>query len=265
MKVGPLFALVLAAAGPGQQCAPLGLTLTVTGERLGDPFSLVLQGTPAASGILGFDVSGGPVQTSIGTACLGLTSQMQTSAFTLDPQGTFGITGMIPPNPAMNGFGVFVQAAGLDATQPGGFALSNGQHPRLRPPRMFFRTPANPLLPHAWFSYDALTDTPGPVVFTQGHIRSAVRVPALGWYVVLEGDFSQTWFAITAYDELTGAQALPSRFRSRLPRALRPRSSQSMGRRSSSSPQAGPPSSSGGRFRPGRRGSRSRSGTFLKS
>ena len=51
---------------------------------LGDPFSLTIYGTPGVSGLLGVDTSGGPVQTSIGTVCLGITSNLQLIPFTLD-------------------------------------------------------------------------------------------------------------------------------------------------------------------------------------
>ena len=90
-----LVALAPVLLGQGL-CPPSGLLLTTTGGRLGDPFSLGLSGTPLVSGLLAFDVAGGPVGTPIGTLCIGLTPATQLLPFALPASGTFSISGTAP-------------------------------------------------------------------------------------------------------------------------------------------------------------------------
>jgi hypothetical protein len=188
--------------GPAQSpCGPSGLSLTAVGGRLGDPFSLTLTGTPSVSGVLGFDLAPGPVATPIGSICLGLSPALQTLPFTLSATGSTGIAGLVPPNPALAGLGVYAQAAAVDATQPGGFAVSNGVHPVLRAPRLFFIDVTS--TPGAGAAYDCLTDSFGPVVPFPSSVKTAVAVPALGWVAMLLGNGS-----LMAFDAATGAVTL---------------------------------------------------------
>src|SRR6185503_12753520 len=120
-------AIVLASAvstiGFGQ-CSANGLTLSYHGERLGDPFSLTLSGTPGVSGLLGVDLVPGS-SPPVGNVCLGLSSSMQLIFFSLDSAGQFAATDLLPANPTLVGLSVFLQAAAFDATQPSGTAVSN--------------------------------------------------------------------------------------------------------------------------------------------
>src|SRR5262245_42762136 len=123
---------MLAGAGIGfaqSPCGPSGLTLAWNGTRLGDQFTLGLSGTPFVSGLVGADLAPGPVQTPVGLVCLGLTGATQFAPFALDAQGSFTASGIIPAIPAFAGLSAYLQAGALDATQPGGFALSNGTNP----------------------------------------------------------------------------------------------------------------------------------------
>src|SRR5262245_34629770 len=97
------------------QCPPQGLTLTVTGGRLGDPASLQVTRRPFAPGILAFDVAGGPTPTPAGIACLGLTPQLQLFPFTFGSVGTLSIQATLPANPGLNGLTIFTQAVAQSA------------------------------------------------------------------------------------------------------------------------------------------------------
>ena len=191
-------AIVLLAAGyTGAQSVCPGngaLTLATTGGRLGDPFSLTLSGTPNVSGLLGFDLAGGPVITALGNVCLGLSPAMQLQSFTLDPAGGFGIAGLVPPSPPLAGLSVFMQAAANDATQPSGFALSNATRADLRPPHLHFVIPANgppgpggTLPPGLWVPYDILTDSILANVNLPSNVVDQVVVRPLGWLAFLLG------------------------------------------------------------------------------
>jgi hypothetical protein len=191
------------------QCLPSGLTLQTTGGRLGGPFSLTLAGTPGVSGLLGFDLGAGPVLTPIGNVCLSLTPAMQVQPVSLDFAGGFSMSGVVPPNPALSGLTIFIQAAMGDATQPNGYALSNGVSAKLRPPILYlvdrvggnFMPPAPPP-PGEVFTYDTLTDTPGTLTVLPAPIGQALGVPALGLLVVWVGA------NIIAFDGTTGATVL---------------------------------------------------------
>ena len=106
-RLATVLAILSAFAGPvaSQSVCPGNgaLTLATTGGRLGDPFSLTLSGTPNVSGLLGFDLAGGPVITALGNVCFGLSPALQLQSFTLDPAGGFGIAGLVPPSPPLRG------------------------------------------------------------------------------------------------------------------------------------------------------------------
>jgi hypothetical protein len=200
--------LALASTGLVAQCPANGLNLSFTGDRLGDPFSLTIYGTPGVSGLLGVDTSPGPVQTSIGTVCLGISSDLQLISFTLDGAGLFNMSGILPPSALLNGYTAYLQAVTFDASQPGGYGLSNNVTVKLRPPRLYFISPgyASPFgtVPGSWCGYDALSD----FVYTTGiplpsSVIDAVAVPQLGWIAFLLGDAS-----IRCYSTSTAALTL---------------------------------------------------------
>src|SRR5262249_30260548 len=85
-------------AALGQGCPASGLTLTMTGGRLGDPYMVSLSGTPGVSGLFGYDLSAGPVTVPpVGTICLGLTPALQVIPFALGPAGNAEFGGVLPP------------------------------------------------------------------------------------------------------------------------------------------------------------------------
>jgi hypothetical protein len=200
-----LFLSVGLQAAAQSPCGPSGLSLMTVGGRLGDPFSLTLSGSPSVSGLLGFDLAPGPVATPIGSICLGLSPALQTLPFTVSAAGSAVIAGLVPPNLALAGLGMYAQAAAIDATQPGGFAVSNGVHPVLRPPRLFFFAIGSAT--GAGVAYDALTDSFGPVMPLPSSVKTAVAVPALGWIAMLLGNGS-----LLAFDAATGAVTLNQPF-----------------------------------------------------
>jgi hypothetical protein len=184
-------ALVLVVAAPlAAQCPPQGLLLTVDGRRLGDPFAIGVYGTPFVSGLLGIDVAAGPTQTPIGPICLGFTPSLQLLPFSLDAAGALSITGILPANPVLTGFTPALQAAAADTSVPGGLALSNGESPTLRAPRMFFFNPglASPFgsTPGSFCAYDALSDVPASAaVPLPAPVADAVVVPAANLLAIL--------------------------------------------------------------------------------
>jgi hypothetical protein len=179
--------LFLVASFATAQCPPMGLALAADGDRMGDPFSIGIFGSPGVSGLMGIDVSPGPVVTPIGTVCLGLTPATLFSPFTLSPTGAAVFGGLLPALPYLTGFEAFLQAGATDPSQPGGFALSNGDSVKLRPPRLFVIDPGMPPTPFgggtpgAFCVYDALAD----LVITaaiplSSQVVDAVAVPQLG-------------------------------------------------------------------------------------
>lgn len=202
-----LLALVFAASsGPGQ-CSGNGLTLTTTGGRLGDPFSITLAGTPGASGLLGLDLAPGPVLTPVGAVCLGLGPAFQFQPIALDGAGGFGISGVVTPNPGVSGLTVFLQAGVQDATQPSGFALSNGASATLRSPRVYFVTDgyssSGMVVPGQWSAYDVLNGSIGPFVQLTSVVIDAIAIPALGWIAFAMWDGT-----IRVFDGTSGVQVL---------------------------------------------------------
>lgn len=207
------FVAALSATGLAQCNSPNGLALTYQGSRLGDPFSLNLAGTPNVAGLLGVDVSPGPVLTPIGTVCLGLSPALQLTPFTLNGAGQFSLAGTLPLQPSLNGLSLYLQAGAVDPTQPGGTALSNGRGATFRAPRLFFvsygtESAIQPFAPGVWCTYDPITDSSilGPVTLP-GAVRDAVFVPSLGWLVFLCNN-PATGASIDCYDAATGAPAL---------------------------------------------------------
>ncbi|MAG58358.1 MAG: hypothetical protein CMJ83_18885 [Planctomycetes bacterium] len=208
--VGPallavLMGLILAtSAARGQPCAAQGLGLSVTGERLGDPWSIELLGPPGATGLLGLDLAPGPVATPFGALCLGLSPAVLLLPVGLDGLGALAIGGVLPADPGLGGLTLFFQAAVADTSQPGGIALSNGVETGLLPPRWFLLDPgiASPvgITPGSIASFDALSDVAGFAATLPNAARSLARVPATRLLAVLMLDGS-----IIAIDDETGA------------------------------------------------------------
>jgi hypothetical protein len=198
---------MLAASSAAGQCAGNGLTLTTMGGRLGDPFSITLSGTPGASGLLGFDLSPGPVLTPVGPVCLGLGAAFQFQPIALDGAGGFGISGIVSPNPAVSGLTVFLQAGVQDPNQPGGFALSNGASATLRSPRVYLvnqgLVSSGNVTPGQWAAYDVLSGTTGPFVQLTSYVIDVISIPALGWiaFTLMDG-------TIRVFDGTSGVQVL---------------------------------------------------------
>src|SRR5688572_28420927 len=106
-------------------CAGAGLS--VTGGRFGDAWSIGLAGPPGAAAILASDLAPGPVMTPFGTVCVGLTPSLVTQPLTLDPAGSFSVTGLLPLGALLPpGATLYVQAAMADPFFPGGVGLTNG-------------------------------------------------------------------------------------------------------------------------------------------
>jgi hypothetical protein len=194
MRTSAVLAAVLCSVALGQ-CPSSGLILDVSGNRLGDPCSVTIAGTPSVAGLIGIDTAGGPISTPIGPICLGLSPALLTLPFALDSSGTYALTLTLPADPALIGFQAFVQAAAADVSQPNGLALSNGQHPTFRPPRIIFYSPGytSPFgsTPGSFCVYDAMTDvvTTGAIPLP-GSVLHAIRVPALGAVAFLLSDAS---------------------------------------------------------------------------
>ena len=167
-------AIVLATDfASGQTCNSSGLTLTTTGGRLGDPFTVSLSGTPGISGVFAYDLAAGPVVVPpFGTVCLGLSPALQIWPFTLDSSGTAVFAGTLPAIPALDGTTFYLQAAAADSTQPSGFALSNGKSVTTRSPKVFIVDGGScgfpPDIFGNWRMVDVLTDTVGPPVGIPG-------------------------------------------------------------------------------------------------
>jgi hypothetical protein len=205
---GVVIAMVPAiAAGQGVPTCPgpgPGLGISVTSTRLGDATTLAIGGTPFVSGLLGYDLAGGPTVTPFGTFCLGLSPALQTSPFTLDALGSYTLASILPATPAWAGLTAFLQAAAADPSQPGGLAISNGVRATLRPPKMYFRS-SFLTEPSGWCSYDAVTDTAGPFVPLPWLMTHMIRLPDLGWVAVLMYNQFQNVGTVLAFDDLTGA------------------------------------------------------------
>jgi hypothetical protein len=203
--------MLLAVSTSGfAQCAASGLSLSYQGERLGDPFAIKLIGTPGAPGLLGVDLASGPVVTSVGTVCLGLTPALQLLPFTVAPTGQATFAGVLPASSAFIGLSPFLQAGAIDPSQPGGIGLSNGANPTLRSPRIYFYDRGSEVsgIPGAWCAYDALTDAVTTQAYTLPYaIRDAIVVPSLGWVAFLVANQS-LYAAIHCFDANTGVPTL---------------------------------------------------------
>jgi hypothetical protein len=177
----PALATLVCAQSP---CGPQGLTLSWGGTtRLGDAYSIDLFGNSSVTGLIGADLLPGPVQTPLGLVCLGLGPSLLTIPFTLNAQGTFSLGGILPTSPSFYGVGAYLQAGAVDATQPGGFALSNGIHPVLRPPRLWVLQGSGS--PGAVCIWDTITDTPSPAIPLPSSVIDAAALPQLGWLALL--------------------------------------------------------------------------------
>jgi hypothetical protein len=101
----------------------------------------------------------------------------------------------------------FLQAAAQDASQPGGYALSNGREVKLRQPRFFFvfpggfLPPSGGLVPGTFRKLDALTDTVSGPITLAGMAQGAIAVPELDWLVVQVTTGAST--SLVAYDAST--------------------------------------------------------------
>ena len=196
------FAMLAALSIPtmlSAQCLPLGLSIDASGGRLGDAWRVDMNGTPSVPGFLGLDLLPGPTATPIGTVCLGLSPAVQVIPFLFDVAGIAAYTGSMPPTPAFVGISVYAAAISFDASQPGGFGLSNGDSITLREPRFWFVNPgsASPFgtTPGAIAATDTIGDT---LAFSQAlttTVRDADTVPERGWLVLLLGNGS-----LAAYD-----------------------------------------------------------------
>jgi hypothetical protein len=133
----PLAVAIVAAAVQAQMPTCSGSGLTVAGGRLGDAFSLEIAGPPGAAGVLAADIAGGPVMTPYGSICLGLTPALTVSPCTLDANGRFALSGVLPLASSFPvGSTQFLQAALAHPTLPGGFMLTNGVAATIRSPRL---------------------------------------------------------------------------------------------------------------------------------
>lgn len=192
------------------QCQANGLTLGFSGERLGDPFTLTLDGSPGSAGLLGIDTASGPVPTPIGPVCLGLTPALQLLPFALDSSGHFGLGGLLPLQQSLVGLSAYLQAAAVDPGQPTGSALSNSASALLRPPRIFFVDPGwlPSNLPSGWCAYDAMNDSVflGPITMF-GQVIDVAHIKAIDWLAFLLLD-SASNTTLACYDARTGAPTL---------------------------------------------------------
>lgn len=208
--------LVCASFARGQATCPAnGLTLATSGGRLGDAVSLSLTGTPSVSGVIGFDMAPGPVATPIGTVCLGLTPALVTAPFSLDSAGTWSYSGTLPAIPALAGMTYFMQAAAQDASQPGGYALSNSRVMKLRQPRLFFVFPGSflpppmGLVPGTFRKLDALTDTVSGPISLPGLVQGGVAVPELDWLLTIVTTGASTFIVTHDASTLAPVQTFP--------------------------------------------------------
>jgi hypothetical protein len=204
----PTFVLVLTAAAAAQSCQTAnGLYLATSGGRLGDPWFVGVNGNPGVSGYLGIDVAAGPSPTPIGPVCLGLTPNLQLVPFALPGSGSFSIGGVVPTTPALTGLTAFLQAAAVDPSQPGGYAVSNGSMVTLRPPRAFI-TYWGGGGDGTYCVYDGLTDTLKGPFTVPGMTLKAVMIPSLSWVAFLTSEGWSSYHVLRCYDANTGASTL---------------------------------------------------------
>jgi hypothetical protein len=200
--------LALTVAATAQApCPARGMTLAVHGGRLGDQFSVDMTGSPSAIGFLGLDLAPGPTVTPIGTVCLGLTPAVSTQLFQFDAAGAASFVRQLPPVAAFEGITIDFGGVAIDASQPGGFALSNGGAFTTRQPRMFFVAPGSSTpfgtTPGSVAALNMINET---VPFSQAlttSVRDAVFVRERGWLVMLLGNGS-----LLGLDGSTGATVL---------------------------------------------------------
>lgn len=201
-----LLVLGLPAALAQGPCPTLGLTLQATGGRLGDPWSITVAGTATRPGVLGFDLTPGPTNTPFGTICLGLTPDLATTSFVLDTQGRAALTGLMPPNPALESLPIHLAAIALDAGQPSGIALSNAASIAPRQPRQFYVDPgfASPFgtRPGLATAVDLLAEAARWTTPLPSSLRVATFVRERNWLMTLLGNN-----ALHAVDGSTGATA----------------------------------------------------------
>lgn len=174
------------------QCSSQGLTLTVSGKRLGDPTFVQIIGSPLAPGLLGVDTAAGPSLTTAGTTCLGLSSQLQVIPFTLGADGTLTMGATLPANPWLNGLTLFLHAFAANGTEPAGvlsLSSSNGATLALTSPKLVIIDPGlatTPYTPGGLCIYDALTDLPvTPAIPLPSRVRHAIGIPGAGLVAIL--------------------------------------------------------------------------------
>jgi hypothetical protein len=175
-------------------CPARGMTIAAHGGRIGDQFSIDMTGTPSAVGILGLDLAPGPTATPIGTVCLGLTPVCSTLLFSFDAAGAASMVRGLPAVAAFEGITIDFGGIAIDNTQPGGFALSNGDAITTRQPRLYFVAPgaSTPFgtTPGSVAALNMINET---VAFSQAlttSVRDAVFVRERGWLVLLLGNGS---------------------------------------------------------------------------
>jgi hypothetical protein len=148
------------------------------------------------------------VQTAIGPLCLGLTPALQLVPFTLDPLGSFTLSGILPLSPALIGASTFLQGAAVDPAIPGGAAVSNFTSVTFRSPRLILiggggAPPLSAYSGSVWCTYDAhtLTLLVGPVVLPALVVEQAL-VPSLGWIAFVL--YGSSGYFVQCYDLDTG-------------------------------------------------------------
>ncbi|HZN39995.1 MAG TPA: hypothetical protein VFD82_14385 [Planctomycetota bacterium] len=194
-----LAALFLTTIATAQTCPSMGVSVDASGGRLGDAWRVDIQASPTVFGVLGLDFAPGPVPTPIGTICLGLTPSLLTVAFATDPSGAAAFTGLLPPVSAFAGIDIYAAAVTLDAAQPTGWGVSNGDSLKVREPRFWYVSPGTTTpfgtTPGAIAATDVIADN---MVFSQtlsSAVRDVATVSERGWLAVL-----QTNGALAAYD-----------------------------------------------------------------
>jgi hypothetical protein len=191
--------LFVASAAGAQVATCPGSGLSITGGRLGDPWSIALTGPPSAAGVLASDAAGGPVATPFGTVCLGLTPSLVTTLLSLDATGNFAMSGVLPlapPIPA--GSTLFTQAALAHPSLPGGYSITNGFAVTIRPPALFVFRSGLPSIDRI----DAVTDTVTHSISLPSLPGTAIRIPNHGWIAYRIGN------SVICIDDATCATAL---------------------------------------------------------
>ena len=186
--------LVLPATVPAQlvPCPGSGLTMTVSGGRLGDPFAVTTAGAPpGAPGLFGVSVTGVPTATPYGFVCLGALNNAVLTPVTYDGSGASVFSGILPPVPGVAGTDYFLQSAAFTAST---ILLSNGVRAQPRAPGVWLASNNNLLF------IDAVTDQARLVQPLGGFSDGMAYAPGAGLVTV-----SHSPGVITCVDERTDA------------------------------------------------------------